>query len=146
MPKGRKRQNRKRIGRWTPQRLAVLDEFLQGGEHLSARDVYQRLREKEINLGIATVYRSLDFLIEIGLLRQYDFGSGEAKYELNDDEADQHHHMVCRVCGKVINYSKFVKRELSLVKDIKMELEKNYGFKINSHQFEFRGVCGVCGD
>jgi len=141
---GRKAKESGRIGRWTPQRLAILNVFLQNACHLSAEDVYLRVRNNGTVLGMATIYRNLEFLCSNRLLRRYSSGNAGAKYELNDDEAAHHHHMVCRICGNLIDYSEFVKRELSLIDEIEKELEKNYGFKISSHQLEFRGVCGDC--
>lgn len=132
------------IGRWTVTRQAILDTFIKSRGHLTAEDVYMRVRKMHSAIGMATVYRNLGFLRQQRLLNRYRFGEGGARYELNDDERDHHHHLICTKCGKVKDYSEFVERELALMKDLEKELAEKYNFEISSHQLHFYGLCDRC--
>ena len=67
----------------TTQRRTVLNVFIDHpGEHLSAEDVYGLLREQSQDIGLATVYRSLDLLAELGILQKMEFGDGCSRYEV----------------------------------------------------------------
>jgi len=138
-----KKQFRHR-GRWTVSRQAVLDTFLNHRGHLSADDVFVRVRRRQPGIGIATVYRNLEFLNREGLLSRLHFGQGKAYYELNDDEREHHHHLVCTECGGITDYTEFIERELKLIKDLEKELSRKHNFDINSHQLHFYGVCPKC--
>ncbi|MBN2406314.1 MAG: transcriptional repressor [Elusimicrobia bacterium] len=134
----------RKMGKWTVSRQAILDVFAKKSGHLTADDVYMCIRKNSPGMGIATVYRNLEFLREQGLLSKYNFGEGSAHYELNDDEREHHHHLICKSCGKVIDYSEFVDRELKLIKDTEKELSKKHKFDIESHELCFYGKCSSC--
>ena len=82
----------------TMQRRIVLNVFIEHPrEHLSAEDVYGILRDQGQDIGLATVYRSLDLLAELGILQKMEFGEGKSRYEVGTMSPDehQHHHMIC---------------------------------------------------
>ena len=82
----------------TTPRLAVLEIFQNSKErHLSAEDVYKEALSKEGDLGLATVYRVLTQLSEVGLLVATNFETGKTTFELN--EGGHHDHLVCLRCG-----------------------------------------------
>ncbi len=143
-----RRRYRKKFGnkfRWTNPRQDVIDIFIETEKHLSADEVYIKLQKKASKIGIATVYRNLEFLTEQGILKRYQFGDGKARYELHeDDAAEHHHHLICENCGDIINYSKFVEREKKLIKDLEKELSDKFDFKIDTHQLHFYGKCKKC--
>ena len=88
----------------TPQRQIVLQIFLDHpGEHLSAEDVHDLLRDKRAEIGLATVYRTLELLSDLGILQKMEFGDGCSRYEVNDTDPTRHHHhhLICTKCGKV---------------------------------------------
>jgi Fur family transcriptional regulator, ferric uptake regulator len=123
----------------TPQRWAIISIFLMNkGRHLSADDVYGSLRETYPNNGIATVYRTLELLEEIGVLRKMDFGDGRARYEVADEEAHHHHHLVCTDCGEIIEF------EDDLLDSLEQVIERKTGFKIRDHVAKFYGQCASC--
>ena len=126
----------------TPQRKEILKIFVErrNFHHMSAEDVYSILRENDSEIGLATVYRALDLLSELGLLVRLDFGDGCARYELNtaDPKIHHHHHLICLKCKKVIEFEE----------DLLDELEKNIadksGFEILNHEVKFFGYCSDC--
>jgi Fur family transcriptional regulator, ferric uptake regulator len=123
----------------TPQRWAIISIFLiNKGRHLSADDVYGMLKETYPNNGIATVYRTLELLEEIAVLRKMDFGDGRARYEIADEESHHHHHLVCTECGKITEF------EDDLLDSLEQAIERKTGFKIRDHVAKFYGVCGDC--
>ena len=82
----------------TRQREQILDEFLRAGAHLSAEDLYLRLRKKFPNIGYATVYRTLKLLAECGIAEERHFGDKQTRYEATAGQ-DHHDHLVCQQCG-----------------------------------------------
>ncbi|MBR1647207.1 MAG: transcriptional repressor [Selenomonadaceae bacterium] len=124
----------------TPQRKQILQIFVEHPEHLSAEDVYNILREQDSEIGLATVYRALDLLSELGILVKIDFGDGCARYELNtaDPNVHHHHHLICVKCKKVIEF------EEDLLDDLEATISKKSGFQILNHEVKFFGYCKDC--
>ena len=87
----------------TPQRRSVLDVILENdGRHLSTEEIYELVKPKCPEIGLATVYRTMQMFDEIGLVYKHNFDDGRSRYELHNNEDHQHHHLVCVGCGKVI--------------------------------------------
>ncbi|MBR2519928.1 MAG: transcriptional repressor [Selenomonadaceae bacterium] len=124
----------------TPQRKQILQIFIEHPEHLSAEDVYGILREQDSEIGLATVYRALDLLSDLGVLVKIDFGDGCARYELNtaDPTVHHHHHLICVKCKKVIEF------EDDLLEDLEATISKKSGFQILNHEVKFFGYCKDC--
>ena len=124
----------------TPQRKQILQIFVEHPEHLSAEDVYGILREQDSEIGLATVYRALDLLSELGILVKIDFGDGCARYELNtaDPNIHHHHHLICVKCKKVIEF------EDDLLDDLEATISRKSGFQILNHEVKFFGYCKDC--
>jgi Fur family ferric uptake transcriptional regulator len=118
----------------TAPRLAVLDIFQNSKErHLSAEDVYKEALAKDGDLGLATVYRVLTQLSEVGLLAATNFETGKTTFELN--EGGHHDHLVCLRCGLVIEFND---------QDIENRQEgiaKQHGFRLINHSMALYGVC-----
>ena len=126
----------------TPQREEILKIFVEHSEwhHMSAEDVYSILREKDSDIGLATVYRALDLLSELGILVRMDFGDGCARYELNttDPKVHHHHHLICLKCKKVIEF------EEDLLDELEANIADKSGFQILNHEVKFFGYCSDC--
>ncbi len=136
-----KQKLQERQHKMTAQRQTVLQIFLDHpGEHLSAEDVYGILRDGKKDIGLATVYRSLELLSELGILQKMEFGDGCSRYEVNtaNPEAHHHHHLICTKCNKVIEV------EEDLLEDLEQAIFEKAGFKIMDHQVKFFGVCKEC--
>ncbi len=121
----------------TPQRLAVAEVVLLRDRHLSAEEIEQELAAKDVSVGTATVYRTLDVLVRSGLVVERDFGEGFKRYE-SARGIPQHEHLLCTVCGKVTEFrDERLERMTTL-------LAEAYGFARQRHRLVIYGVCGEC--
>lgn len=132
--------------RITPPRHAVLDALSERGEHLTAEEVFKKAARFCPNIGLATVYRTLELLTELGMVSKFDTGDDKARYEFADPTAAKghHHHLVCSSCGKIVDYKDFIREETELLRRTEEGLSRKYGFKINNHVIQFYGVCSDC--
>nr|WP_132242789.1 Fur family transcriptional regulator [Marinisporobacter balticus] len=124
----------------TPQRRATLDTIIENqGKHLSTEEIYDMVKSKCPEIGLATVYRTLQLLDELEIISKINFDDGCSRYELNTHEDDhQHHHLICLNCGLVIEV------EVDLMEALEEEIEKNCDFKISDHKVKFFGYCSKC--
>ena len=85
----------------TPQREATVRVLLENEEdHLSAEDVFMLVKDKAPEIGLATVYRTLELLSELHVVEKMNFGDGVARYDLRtDNNKHHHHHLICVQCG-----------------------------------------------
>ena len=113
----------------TPQRTAVLRALI-AEQHQSLEEVRARCPE----VGLVTVYRTLDLLNELGIVRRLDLGDG-ARYELAEDH---HHHMICESCGDISEFD-----ECPLDPALLLPI-RNSDFKLRSHSLEVYGQCAAC--
>ena len=121
----------------TPQRLAVAEVVLLRDRHLSAEEIEQELAAKDVSVGTATVYRTLDVLVRSGLVVERDFGEGFKRYE-SARGIPQHEHLPCTVCGKVTEFrDERLERMTTL-------LAEAHGFARQRHRLVIYGVCGEC--
>lgn len=132
--------------RITAGREAVLGVLAGTDKHLSAEDIYMRIRSRYPGVGLTTVYRTLDILSDLGLVCKSDFGDGRARYELagGPKGTHHHHHLVCTGCKRAIDYTDFIDEEVALLKETERELSKKYRFKITGHLIQFYGLCERC--
>jgi Fur family ferric uptake transcriptional regulator len=128
----------------TPSRRAILEVFEEKGRHLSAEDVYEHLRAKKKKVGIATVYRNLDLLLRMGILRKVNFGDGREHYEMIRRAAQFHHHLICTRCGQVVDCEGMAQEEERFLQHLRKELEQRQGFAIHSYHIYFYGLCPRC--
>ncbi|AQS56617.1 transcriptional repressor [Novibacillus thermophilus] len=126
----------------TPQREATLRVLLENEEkHLSAEDVYLLVKEKAPEIGLATVYRTLELLSDLQIVHKLNFGDGVARYEFRaDDKKHHHHHLICLNCGSVDEIKE------DWLETIEKRVEDKYHFKIVDHHLMFHGICHRCRD
>lgn len=124
----------------TSQRQVILESFVDNpGRHLSAEDIYGIVRLKAPDLGLATVYRTLELLSELDILKKLDFGDGRHRYEINETTTPHHHHhLICLSCGKVREF------EDDLLETLETVIAKKSKFNIVDHQVKFYGYCQEC--
>ena len=125
----------------TTQRRTVLNVFIENpGEHLNADEVYKILCGQGQDIGLATVYRSLDLLADLDILQKMEFGDGCSRYEIKTMTPDehQHHHMKCMKCGKVFEF------QGDLLDKLEKDISQKSGFQIVDHQVIFYGYCKKC--
>lgn len=124
----------------TSQRDATLRILLENEQdHMSAEEVYLKVRARFPKIGIATVYRALELLCELHIVEKMNFGDGVARYDLRNDEHEHmHHHMICSQCGEV--------REIKedWLQLLEKKLEKEYGFTVTDHRLDFIGSFQSC--
>ncbi|MDA8211720.1 MAG: Fur family transcriptional regulator [Clostridia bacterium] len=123
----------------TPQRRVILHAFMDNSErHLSAEDIYGIVKSQHPEIGLATVYRTLELLAEIGVLQKMNFGDGRSRYEFAQDEEHHHHHLICLGCGSVLEFTD------DLLESLESTIAGKTGFKILDHQLKFYGYCKKC--
>jgi len=131
--------------RLTLPRQAILNVLAENPRHLSAEEIFLSVHEDYPGIGLATVYRTLNLLAQMGLIFKFYFGDRQNRYELaSETTKEEHHHIVCSRCARIIDYNDFIEEEIKFVKKLKAELSKKYEFRINSHQIHFYGLCGKC--
>lgn len=120
--------------RHTPERFAILDEVYSVDGHFEADELYGRLVGKEIPVSRATVYNTLELLIECDLVVRHQFGGKHAKYE-RAWSYWQHDHLICEDCQEVLE---FCDPRLQTVRDMVGEI---YQFGIRRHALTLYGSC-----
>ncbi|MFD2630751.1 Fur family transcriptional regulator [Oceanobacillus kapialis] len=124
----------------TPQREATVRVLLEREEdHLSAEDIYLLVKEKAPEIGLATVYRTLELLSELKIVDKINFGDGVSRYDLRKEGAEHfHHHLVCIECGSVEEI------ENDLLGDVEKIVQRDWGFQVKDHRLTFHGICKKC--
>ena len=124
----------------TPQRRSIVDTIIENeGEHLTAEEIYDQVKKKCPEIGLATVYRTILLLEDIGIVSRLHLNDGCSRYELvHSDEEHRHHHLVCNQCNKVIEV------EDDLLEELESGIEEKYKFKILDHALKFYGICDEC--
>jgi len=126
----------------TPQREATVRVLLENEEdHLSAEDVFMLVKDKAPEIGLATVYRTLELLSELHVVEKINFGDGVARYDLRtDSNKHHHHHLICVQCGAMDEI-----RE-DWLGPLEERLEKEFNFTVLDHRLDFQGICHRCKD
>ncbi len=135
-----RRRFREKHYKVTPQRQKILQVFADNqDQHLSAEDAYTKLRVTSPDIGLATVYRTLEMLDELGFLHRIEFGDGKSRYELaTGDSSHAHHHLICLSCGIVKEFGD------DLLETLESFVSRTADFQITDHQVKFYGYCRDC--
>jgi Fur family ferric uptake transcriptional regulator len=124
--------------RLTTQRKEILRVFLKHKEkHFNAEQLSDILKNRDSNIGLATIYRNLELFHRLGILKQLDFNDAFKYYELNLIEK-HHHHLICINCDKIIEFN-----DEALI-NFEKQIENEYDFEIRDHIIKFYGVCKNC--
>ena len=127
---------RQRGFRITPQREMIIQIIAHQDTHLTAEEIYTQVNQRSHALNLATVYRTLELLVETGILSRIDLGEGQVSY------ASQHHgahiHLVCRCCGAMTNASP------ALLETLHRQLQAQYQFTADLEHVSIPGVCAAC--
>lgn len=121
----------------TAERQAVFDELFARHEHLEADELLVRLRAKNKKISRATIYRTLDLLVDSGIAGRVRIGESGYRYE-RMRAGDHHDHLICNECGRVIEF-----RE-PRIESLQDEVYAHYGFLPLSHSHQLRGICKQC--
>ena len=120
--------------RRTPERLAVLDALYATSDHIDADTLFARLRDEDVRVSRATVYNTLDLLIESELAVRHQFGQQQAKYE-RAYAYWQHDHLICVDCGEILE---FCDPRLQSIQETVADI---YGFEVARHALTVYGHC-----
>jgi Fur family transcriptional regulator, ferric uptake regulator len=119
-------------------RAAVVDTLATLGCSVTAKEIADRLREQGEDIGVASIYRTLDLLDRLRLARRVDAAEGVARYEPIDPSGEHHHHLVCQSCGEV---TAFEDGELEQAIE---QLSRRVDYAIDAHDVTLRGECPGC--
>jgi Fur family ferric uptake transcriptional regulator len=125
--------------KYTRQRELILETLYNSQDsHFTPESLYLLIKEKypKLNIGIATVYRTLNLLEESELAGSISFGIHGKKYEFGVKE--HHDHIICKECGEILE---FIDEEIETRQN---EIVKKYGYKIISHNLQIFGICPTC--
>ena len=127
----------------TTQRIAILT-VLQNrpGEHLTAEEIYDCVRRDYPEIGLATVYRTIQVLSELSLIDKLNLDDGCVRYEIgkvrSEDRTHHHHHLICLKCGAVLTF------EYDLLETLEEQIERLMDFQVVDHEVKLYGYCKVC--
>ena len=125
---------KQRNQRQTPERFAVLEEAYATEGHYDADELYLRLKQKGVRVSRATVYNTLELLLECELIIRHQFGQNQAKYE-RAFSYRQHDHLICMDCNELFE---FCDPRLQSVQEMVAEI---FQFEIKHHSLNLYGHC-----
>ncbi len=128
---------RKNDLRTTPERMTIANEVFHSNTHLNAENLYILLQNKNRKISRATVYRTLELLVDSGLVRKAVFDNHIASFEKYFSDRD-HGHFICTQCGKIIE---FYDQKLQA---LHRKLEQKLAVKIINHTHQVYGKCKDC--
>ncbi len=120
----------------TPQRRAVIQAFTSSQDHFTPATIYEKVHQDHPNVGLVTVYRTLEILAELELICELHAGGICHSYTISTPQ--HHHHLICSNCGIVTD---FTDHNLS---ELERRLAKESKFRIDGHLLEFVGLCQAC--
>ena len=119
----------------TPQRDAVFQVIREREDHPTASDIFEAARRRLPGISYATVYNSLRYLKEAGLVREICFGDSASRY---DRETERHDHAICDCCGKLVDF------HLPETAALMQAAARKSKFKAQSVHLTLRGICPDC--
>jgi Fur family ferric uptake transcriptional regulator len=122
--------------RLTAARKAVIETLVECGGHISADQLAARVRDVAPQVGRMTIFRTLELLGDLGMIRPVYQGTGAAHYVLMHDGS--HHHLICIRCHRVIDFDQCGSSDLA------QRLGRQFNFQVQSHLLEVYGLCEDC--
>lgn len=119
----------------TPQRNAVIDLIFASDEHFTADELWERIRKSNSKASRATVYRTINLLVEAGLLHEIDLGEDIKTYDPNFNDKPSHNHLICVDCGKVLE---FEDSHIELLNDC---ITRRMGFRPKNQSIRIEANC-----
>jgi len=123
--------------RLTDQRQLIATAFFSYKGHISTEELYRKVQRTSPAIGLTTVYRTLKLLTDAGLASVKNFKDGFARFETTC-RTDHHDHLVCIVCGKIIEFMN------DRIETMQEEVAKKHGFSVTEHTLDIYGTCSDC--
>ena len=121
----------------TPQRVAVLKEIIKDKGHPESEEIYFAIKSSKTHVSRATVYRTLDILVQNNFVRKLNIGDGRERYESKINSL-HHDHLICEICHNIIE---FVDQDIEMLQD---KIAKKYQFSLTRHVHQLFGICKEC--
>jgi Fur family ferric uptake transcriptional regulator len=122
--------------RVTPQRAIIFEAIEKLEGHITAEEIFEQVQKVNPYVSLATVYRTLELLLELNQINQTNFGRSQAYFALKDH--GPHHHLVCSECGYIEEFSD------SIFDPVRVELDEQYGFHAHTDHLSIFGLCKAC--
>lgn len=126
----------------TRQRLVVLEVLAENQEqHLTAEEIYDRVKVENPDIGLATVYRTVQLLLELELIDRINLDDGYVRYEIADMEKSEHHrhhHLICLRCGGITAFQN------DMLEALETGVKAALGFQVTDHEVKLYGFCKDC--
>lgn len=127
----------------TTQRVAILEVLSsRPGKHMTAEEIYDYVKKKYPEIGIATVYRTIQVLSELNLIDKLNLDDGYVRYEISkqskEDAGHHHHHLICLDCGNIYAFQD------DLLETLENRIRETLGFEVEDHEVKLYGHCKKC--
>jgi Fur family peroxide stress response transcriptional regulator len=122
--------------RLTPQRMAVLEVLATSTDHPSVEQIYDHVKVDFPMTSLATVYKTVTLLKEMGEVLELGFNEGGNRY--NGNLPHPHPHLICTNCGRIEDL------DVAIVSELPQEVSQETGYQIVNHRLDFFGICPQC--
>ena len=127
----------------TSQRIAILEVLNnRPGKHMTAEEIYDCVRKEYPDIGLATVYRTIQMLSELSLIDKLNLDDGYVRYEIgaknHENSSHHHHHLICLECGNIYAFQD------DLLENLENRIHETLGFEVSDHEVKLFGLCKKC--
>ncbi len=131
----------------TSQRIMILEVLEKRPDrHLTVEEIYELVKKENPDIGLATVYRTIQLLSDLELIDKLNLDDGQIRYEIGktlsgediDDNLHRHHHLICLNCDKILSF------EGDLLDNLEHTIEETMSFKVVDHEVKLYGYCSEC--